>query len=221
MRHRRIGRGAAVAVILAVSVALPAEAQLIQRCEVYLTLETQLRRVTGTVMTECGGECVLFWCEDAPFGNWGVESDYTRRSNTRQFPGWKPDGSRSEWNSCTLQYYDGPYVNDGRGRQKSDSRARVGGNVFGQGPANDTCREYVAEVVEGHADMTLYEMDRWTRDDRVTDLGYGTFDIPVTCSNDWTCDGVSEWQSQTSVDSTGVSAEARVKLRARRIFTTR
>ena len=214
MHHHQVRRGAALAalpaVILTALLASSAEAQLIPTCRMDVILENQLRRVTGAVMVECPG------VHSAPFGNWGVESDYESRRNTDQFRGWKPHwGTKGEWNSCTLQYYDGEWVNDGRGKQKADGDdVRVGG----EGPAGygfaQTCRNYMPEVYTAEdVDMELWELDTLSPDDYITTLEYGDIDVRITCYDDWDCRGESEWHTQNSVDSTGVSAKIRVKVR--------
>lgn len=101
MEYHRTRHGAVLGVVIALAAtfASPAAAQWpMPACRVTVSLENQLRRVTGTVMEECPG------IHSAPFGNWGVESDYDSRKDKDQFRGWKPRwGTKGQWNSCTLQ----------------------------------------------------------------------------------------------------------------------
>ena len=87
--HHRTCRGTVLAVIITLAAALaapPAAQWPVPACQVTVSLENQLRRVTGTVMEECPG------IHSAPWGNWGVESDYDSRKDKDQFRGWKPQG---------------------------------------------------------------------------------------------------------------------------------
>ena len=220
MRYLNIfGRGAIVAVTLTVALLAPlsrsAEAQLSQ-CHVNVIIDNQIRRVRGTVEVECS-----ICCHSVPFGNWGVDTSLpSLRTNRDQFRGWK--GSRSsikgEWNSCTTRrssFPPGPLYNDGPGRQRANpDDARIGGWTSDRGPDNNmTCSRYVPEVYSvDDVEMVLYEMDNPDSDDYITTLEYGDFDVQITCSGDWNCSGTSSWRSQNSVDSTGVSAQARIRV---------
>lgn len=213
MRHHHRTRCAAV-LVAALAIAPLAEAQM---CQVTLELSSDLRRLTGTVMTECGGECILLWCEKAPWGNFGVNSDFSRRRNTNQFRGWHPDGSKREWNACTQQYYGGPYVNDGAGQKAApDDERLVGSRAVATSNRGVSCREYLPEVHTAEdVDMAIYEMDRITKDDYITTLDYGDIDIRITCTSNWVCSGTSEWHEQEATNSAGVSARVRVWLSGR------
>lgn len=218
--HSILGRGAIVAVTLAVALLAPlsdlAEAQLSQ-CHVNVFVENQVRRVRGTVAVECGCFFRQF-CHSAPWGNWGVDTSLpSSRTNRDQFRGWygRTSDIKGQWNSCTAQYHAGGWVNDGRGRQKAyPDDARIGGWTSDRGPDNNmTCSRYVPEVYSvDDVEMVLYELDRPDSDDYITTLEYGDFDVQITCSGDWNCSGTSSWRSQNSVDSTGVSAQARIRV---------
>ncbi len=82
-----------------------------QVCRLSVAGLNRNRAVMGPVNTECPGSI-----HSAPFGNWGVTSNFGRRVNGRQFEGWcrdliitdntgRNDGvcgdGRFEWNSCT------------------------------------------------------------------------------------------------------------------------
>ena len=74
-------------------------------CELRLDFENKRRRIPGDVNTECNR------IHSPPWGNWGVESPYSRRYDGYQFPGWKQtgddpddDGNWYQWNSCTKNF---------------------------------------------------------------------------------------------------------------------
>ena len=213
-QHHRTCRAIAP-VALAIGLIAPlADAQT--RCGMLGYLDNDTRRIsgTGTIMVECGDECFLGSCEDAPWGNFGVASDFGPKSDSSQFRGWKSWDGKPQWNACTLQYYGGPYVNDGSG-QKSDGSNTVGRKSLGRSPNYRTCRDWVPEVkTVRDVEMVVYEMDRFLRtsDDKISTLEYGDIDVPLTCTSDWYCRGVSQWYTQESVDSSGLSARVRVEI---------
>ena len=99
---------AALAALLAIGVS--AQAQI---CEVRYTTKNQSRYVTGPVNEECGWPDEL---HSAPFGNWGVDTEYSGRVDGHQFQGWCRyrrltdnngqsdmycEDSWLQWHSCT------------------------------------------------------------------------------------------------------------------------
>src|SRR5713226_6868610 len=89
--------------------ALPAPAQL---CRLSVAGLNQSRKVTGSIHAECPED--IF--HSAPFGNWGVTSNFGQKRDGHQFDGWchesrvcdnsgfcKTDCQDGwyEWNSCT------------------------------------------------------------------------------------------------------------------------
>ena len=66
-----------------------------EACVVVLKGQNRNRTVAGAVNKECG---VI---HDAPWGNWGVNSNYGPVYDGDQFKGWKPKGVQHQWNSCT------------------------------------------------------------------------------------------------------------------------
>ncbi len=72
-----------------------------EACVVVLTGQNRYRKVAGMVNVECGYPNEI---HTAPWGNWGVQSNYGNIKDTDQFRGWKHiDGPRTklQWNSCT------------------------------------------------------------------------------------------------------------------------
>lgn len=95
--------------VLAAVLSAPSKGQV---CRLSVAGLNQSRRVTGNVHAECPE----FLAHSAPFGNWGVTSNFGRKGNSHQFDGWCHntricDNAGScgtdctdgwyEWNSCT------------------------------------------------------------------------------------------------------------------------
>ncbi len=71
-----------------------------EACIVVLQGQNRNRTVDGEIDTECGP------VHSAPWGNWGVNSNYGPTRDTSQFQGWyHADGPRTklQWNSCTTK----------------------------------------------------------------------------------------------------------------------
>ena len=80
-----------------------------QTCVVVLSGQNQNRTVAGLIDVECGTVIPLVG-HSAPFGNWGVASNYGQIRDTDQFRGWShEDGptTKRQWNSCTSLYPKG------------------------------------------------------------------------------------------------------------------
>lgn len=160
MRHHRIRSVAATAVILAIAIFALfghlAEAQQPPQCRPIVKLESQLRRVTGSVMAECAGGI-----HSAPFGNWGVETSLpSRRNNRDQFRGWNPrTGIEGQWNSCTDHFPT--RTNNGYRKQKADPDDRVSGwKLRPRGDAWERCEDFVPEVYHvNDVKLMPYELD--------------------------------------------------------------
>ena len=180
-QHHRSRRGVVLAALGAVALAAlvqPTEAQwFLPACRIDVSLENQLRRVTGAVMTECSGII-----HSAPFGNWGVESNYDSRKDTDQVQG--PEAMVVHQGPMELLHvavYDGPWTNDGCGKQKADpDDIRVAGKEPYYGDRLVTCRDYMGEVYTAEdMEMGLWELDRFSRDAHITTLEYGDIDVRI------------------------------------------
>ena len=83
-----------------------------QTCRLSVAGLNQSRRVTGSIHAECPTDLV----HSAPFGNWGVTSNFGQKGDSHQFDGWCHDVTTCdnrgacrtscmdgwyEWNSCT------------------------------------------------------------------------------------------------------------------------
>ena len=191
-----------------------AEAQQPPQCRPIVYLESQLRRVTGSVMAECHPPHTV------PFGNWGVNTSLpSSRNNRDQFRGWKPKtGTKGQWNSCTDWH---PWTtNNGYRKQKADpdDDRTSGWRPYPRSDNWETCEGFVPEVHnEDDVELSPYELDWPCCDQKITTLEYGDFVVDITCSDPWTCDGASEWREQESVDDSGVTARVRVVYQAREV----
>ena len=65
------------------------------------------RSVSGQIAAECGGSSDNY--HSAPFGNWGVNSNYGSLRDGYQFPGWKYSDTWYQWNSCTTNGIPAPH----------------------------------------------------------------------------------------------------------------
>ena len=216
-----------IIVMLAALAAFPADGQVGRRreyCEVTLTAENQMRIVDGAVNTECGAGI-----HSAPFGNWGVSSNYGNRNDRDQFRGWKwEDGpsTKRQWNSCTtsVQQYRAPnsryytYHNNFYDQQRHEPvmhgkrRIRRNYRVCSSRPGPG-CSTLNNTVFTERNYMTLYEMDRPDRDDYITKLTFPSTSVTLTNCDQQGCDGdTTQWSANTgsSRPLTGVSAEMRM-----------
>ena len=175
-----------------------------QQCAVDVVVLNRERRVTGDISAECGG------VHDPPFGNWGARLTNFGGSKQRdrfQFSGWKSKEGWLQWNSCTTKAEyprgDRRYYNDASSGFEeqvawptvtnvvhSHQRYRLGGR-------GESCRDAFSNVgvIIGSVSMVLYELDPWSRDDRVARLSYGSVAARVTCAGDdeWWCSGETGW----------------------------
>ena len=143
------------------------------------------RTVAGTVNVECGGPPVVG--HSAPFGNWGVASNYGDIEDTDQFRGWKyEDGlpTKLQWNSCTslrseflpgnCEFYNDnecltqkskPFeaivTHGGLSYRYSETECPAAPAVFGEGPTEGCRRLNGIRVGQSSNHMTLYELDAW------------------------------------------------------------
>ena len=223
--HHQVRRGATLVIICVVVLIAPVLGPVAvgaqdAYCRVEVTLENRTRRVRGRVNAECGDECTVGFCHDAPWGNWGVTSGYGPRIDADQFAGWDPHGNQLHWNSCTDHYNDtNEHFNDGPGRQRAapDDEQSVGTGIiwyYAGARQQDTCDDHLPEVRVDRFTMELWELDPGDFDDHVSDLDY-VISTPITCSTDWNCSGTSFWYYSRSTDAARTSAFARISVSSR------
>ena len=172
------------------------------------------RRVKTGVNTECGF--------NGPWGNWGVESAYTRRYDGFQFPGWRTLSGDPwlQWNSCTnaMPEFQPPnwlYYNDANHRRQKgfrDDAYKYALMWRGVGSTAEdlTCQDIATGVftVRGSY-MDLYELDHGIGDDFVTRLRYPDLSARIECQGAFDCSGESPWKNSNS----NYKASAKIQIR--------
>lgn len=110
-----------------------------EACVITLEGQNRNRTVAGAINVECGPFSISPEIHSAPFGNWGVSSNYSSRvQDTDQFRGWKhEDGplTKRQWNSCTTakikfkapncEYYSPPRLHDAVVSRSRHARSHV------------------------------------------------------------------------------------------------
>ncbi len=204
-------------------------------CYAVVDFYNRNRRVTGDINAECLGSI-----HSAPFGNWGVRSNWGVALDGVQFAGWKGSG-KPQWNSCTTDqenfptgvqgYWDsnGPlwpggsqlsyFYNDpfpARTKQKAnpDNTRLYASAIWGLADPfdpNASCADLHPGVYSFDPFMKPYELD-WPDDDElVATLRYDRVNLPITCSGSQ-CSGQHQgWLGPASGDQ-DVTAEIRITI---------
>ncbi len=210
-------------------------------CIVKLTGQNQARSVDGLIDTECGGPLELG--HSAPFGNWGVSSNYGDIRDTDQFRGWSPqDGpsTKRQWNSCTTGYpppdcrhYQIPscgppqtssaIVSHGAMNYRASTTYCPPPNDQGQSEEDPRGCEIISgwDVGQGSNYMTLYELDPWVWNfsgdghDLVETLYFPGTSVTLTSCDYESCpERVSGWVQMTSSTSWSADVEAELRMKA-------
>ena len=185
--------------------------------------ENQKRSVTGNVNTECGGG----W-HSAPWGNWGVTSNYGHVQDGNQFPGYHlgtPTGTNRriwQWNSCTAFHPTPNGQRSTRGVATHGSRIHriplscFSSNIFLPAPSTLGCTVAPRTWTMGNNFMSLYELD-WDGNDFITTLYFPATSISMSCNYYGCSSKKSDWvsPSRSTKPLTGVRAELRTKVFAR------
>ena len=195
-------------------------------CIVTLIGQNGNRTVAGAVNKACGAGS-----HSAPWGNWGVSSNYGRNQDTDQFRGWKwKDGpsTKKQWNSCTTkkEQFRAPsyrYYNASNYTTQASSGVVIHGERHYRF-APRLCRQYSEEPTPGcrgasrktfsQSDnyMTVYELDWPDSDDLIETLNFpGTSITFGTCTQNGCPEKTSGWRSMSS--STSREADLRAQLR--------
>lgn len=195
MKQRAI---TAVAVIMLLGATTVAEAA---RCITKIAFYNVDRTVPGPVNVECGG-ISQDYMHSAPFGNWGVDSNYGSAHDGYQFSGWYPDDGWRQWNSCTSTYRSPEHLPEEPQLAKPNY-----GNLYARAtryhrpgrPCNVIHRSG-AYVLSGLY-MRLYELDtKWdflilgNGSDYVTTLYFPTLVTPISCNSTGYCRGQSAYK---------------------------
>ena len=217
----------AITVFLFTLLSLPALGQgLWESCTVTVTGQNRNRLVNGAVNMECGAGL-----HSAPFGNWGVRSNYGSVKDTDQFRGWKwLDGptTKRQWNSCTtrVDQYRAPdpryYTYPGFRDQRSNDTVTHGTYTYRARrrncrlpvPTNTDCSGMDGYRVNGGTNyMDIYELDWPDSDDFITRLSYRFTSVEFQdCTRNGCPERRTAWQDQyfSRVSSSGVSAQMRM-----------
>lgn len=192
-------------------------------CRVDFVVENRDRYVWGDVNAECP-----ITVHSVPFGNWGVDSSFGSRQDGRQFMGWMwADWSNGglyddpEWNSCTRVTQRGSplyYNHDANTTQWSPDPSPYGNGfaVLGSWKKDNGClaiQNYT--LVVGGSVMTLYELDKNDRDDRIGSLYYGSLVAtqPFSGCSYTGCSGgqITPWVSKIQHEGEWDSGEAKIR----------
>lgn len=188
-------------------------------CHANWSLSNLNRQVYGELTQECGEYDPPFFFHDAPFGNWGVYSNFSWSSNGDQFMGWHEDGGQHHWNSCTDSNgsYAAPnsqYYNANNSTTQESSDAVVYGSYF-NGGMEGTCSpgEGYHDFYIGGLFMEMDEKDWGCCDDYVGRLNY-TPNIAVHsyCVDEYHCSGDSDVTGPSSGDTGLINADIVVHL---------
>lgn len=201
-------------------------AQDSEGCRVTVETQNRNRVITGIVHEECGPG------HSPPWGNWGVISNHSRKVDGFQFPGWYPKEGKLQWNSCTDVYTAPRFYPRESGRQESRIVANHGAyqRIFAntcpytegesESYVDQGCSENNTTVLTSRRNyMDLYELDGggflFGRDDFVTKLRFPDASATLqNCTEGGCGTSTTRWVQQTSssVPTTGVSAEFRLKV---------
>ena len=194
-----------------------------QVCRLSVAGLNQSRSVTGPVHTECPEEII----HSAPFGNWGVTSNYGQKGDSHQFDGWCHDSHTCdnygtcgtsctsgwyEWNSCTDHgQFSAPNCSLYNAQNCTAQVTTTGINVHGtkyvdipvscpSTAAQGGCAD-LRSYASGMNFMSLYEIDPATQDDLVQTLYFPETVVNLACDA-WGCAPAgSQWVAPSSYDS--------------------
>jgi len=166
-----------------------------QTCTVSSAGLNSWRRVMGPVTAECPGSI-----HSAPFGNWGVTSNFGPKVNGNQFQGWHFSNNERQWNSCTPQFTGCSYmnwdnctqqvtVNYGSSIMPTNVLGTVGAQWGVECPRDwnsdgrcDTggCTNFTSYTTNNNY-MSLYELDPGWWDELVQSLYFPSTTVNTTC----------------------------------------
>ncbi len=174
-------------------------AQACPTCKIRFHLKNALRVVRSPNLTqECPGSG-----HSAPFGNWGVDSDWGQPVDGNQFQGWKKEFSLAtlsynwQWNTCTSNQTEYP-VGDCQYYNYDDCTAQLtteGEDQFSEGTSSKSIfvscpkERFDGELVGGCSSvqvlnvstyMSLFEHDPPSTYDFITRIDYGLAQ-PMLC----------------------------------------
>ncbi len=237
---RRVRLAAATAFLCVGGGLTAQETGLTDYCVAFYTGENHSRIIgnNSTIRVECDGDI-----HSAPFGNWGVTSNFGKVADSNQFPGWKRGRAwrtREEiwqWNSCTgssgikygrgsARYYNGDSDSPKDYQYSTRGIASPGNRVYRKPipcegssaeplPSSNGCKFAFRSWTQPTNFMSLYELD-WNGNSLVTTLYYPSITVSLNCDYYGCSEGVSDWQdvSSTTNPVSDVYAQLRMKVYA-------
>ncbi len=209
-----------------------------QVCRLSVAGLNQSRKVMGPVHAECPDEVF----HTAPFGNWGVASNYGQKGNSHQFDGWCHDSTTCvtpalcqvnctsgwyEWNSCTdYAQFRPPNCTLYNATNCTEQVTATGVNVHGtkyvdvpvrcpSTTAGKTAQGGCTDVraySSGTNYMSLYELDPGAPDDLVQTLYFPETKVDLACDA-WGCAPAgSPWVAPSAYDSPASPAKVYAEL---------
>jgi len=184
-----------------------------QTCELSVSGVNKNRKAYGPLDQECSAP-------RAPWGNWGVTSNYGHKRDADQFEGWHWTDSKYQWNSCTFHEYAPPncnYYNYSNCTQQityNPSAVNVHGttgislavdcphDTDGDGVCDAGGCSDVWSYSSGTNWMTVYELDDWFGgDDLVQSMYFPSLSVDLSCDV-WGCDSAGgNWVAPSYYDS--------------------
>lgn len=203
-------------------------------CIVTLEGQNRNRTVAGAVNEECDDVNYITQWHDPPWGNWGVSSNYGKVTNGDQFLGWKQKGSQKQWNSCTTERakFSAPnceyYRRPGCATQWSNdivTHGRISYRISSVPCQNPTfppipipdfgCSRVRGSFSQTINHMTLYELDKPDRDDKIETLYFPGTSVTLThCTHDGCPEQTTDWVTMTRSTSSTAHVEAELRMKA-------
>ena len=199
-----------------------------EACIIILEGQNKNRTVAGAVNEECGGG----W-HSAPWGNWGVSSNYGGKTDKDQFRGWKhEDGpwSKKQWNSCTTdkakyrarncKYYNtsnctkqGSSATVTHGRRSYRTASRYCLPSWMEPISSPGCSQ-VGGFSQSSNHMTLYELDLDGSDLVETLYFPGTSVTFTNCNRQGCSQKTTSWVDMSRGTSPTAHVEAQLRMKA-------
>lgn len=203
-----------------------------ETCIVVIEGQNRNRTVDGTITAECAPVRYPVQWHDPPWGNWGVSSNYGRKSDTDQFKGWELKDGKDQWNSCTVgrfappheEFYRAPdhrsqwsesIVTHGRKGVRNDILCPDPDDRYATPPAGCTTVRR-KRVTESTNYMTIYELDFPDRDDLIETLYFPETSATLrSCTYTGCTEVTSDWVDMESSTSRTVIVEADLRMKVK------
>ncbi len=230
---------AAIASLVAVGELTAQTAGFSDYCVFSYSGENRSREIgaSSSMTAECGGDG-----HTAPFGNWGVTSNYGHAEDANQFPGWKrgtASGSGDEiweWNSCTgppgsafgrgnIKYYNGssggphsPYDYQYSTRGTAEHGTRIYRKPidcegsWAEPQPSATGCKATGSWTNPTNHMSLYELDR-TGNSLVTTLYFPGTTVALSCDYYECTERASGWQDVSRKTNHASDVDAQLRMK--------